>query len=171
MRAKLLVLSCLAAAGAAQAADMRAVPPASVAGGAPRTVQDVTVSTAPAQDANAVNPFPCLFGCFGYQPAQTASAPAEATEPVEIRPRKQAKSKWTQHAFAQARSAKHEGRSVATARKISRPAAAPQAVRYRPNYDMPLDADAVPMEWQLRAEPPVAGATPQMQVGPFGGLK
>ena len=170
MNAKTLVLSCLLTAGAAQAADVRAIPPGSVAGGAPQTVQDFAPRS---RDANAGgNPFPCLFGCFGSRPAQTAVAPADVVEPVEIRPRKQAQRKWTQHAFAQSRSAKQEGRSVATARKVSRPAA-PQAVVYRPHYDMPLDADAVPMEWQLRAEPPKAGGAtqPALQAGPFGGLK
>ena len=124
MRAKTLVLSCLLGAGAAQAADVRPIPPSSVASGAPQTVQDVAPRS---RDANAGNPFPCLFGCFGDQPVQTAAAPAEVAEPVEIRPRRQAHRKWTQHAFVQSRSAKQEGRSVATARKVSRPAA-PQAV-------------------------------------------
>lgn len=168
MRVKTFVLSCLLTAGAAQAADVRPVPPQSAA---PRTVQD----TAPrqVQDANAGNPFPCLFGCSGYRPAQTAAAPPEATEPVELGPRKTSNRKWAQHAFAQSRPAKQEGRSVATARKLVRAPHTPQTVAFKPRYDMPLDADAVPMEWQLRAEPPRAAGTtqPAMQVGPFGGLK
>lgn len=163
-----IALPCLVMAGAARGADVRAVPPASVAGSAPQTVQDTVPR--PAQDAKAGNPFPCLFECF--QPVQIVSAPPDVSEPVEISPRKQATRKWTRHAFAHSRFAKQEGRSVATARKINRPVA-PQAVVYKPAYDRPLDAEAVPMEWRWRAEPPKAGpatAAP-MQVGPFGGLK
>ena len=171
MRAQVTLLACLLTGTAAQAADVRAIPPSAAAAQAPQTVQDA--APRPARDANS-NPFPCLFGCSTPEPVQAAAAP-EPAAPSNAAPEREVARKRVRHAFAKAPATKQEGRSVATARKVSRSAASPimpQKTAYRPDYAMPLDVDAVPLEWQLRAEPPKTDAMRTVgEVGPFGTLK
>ena len=152
------VVSGLLTAGSVQAADMRPLAPPPVAESAP----------APSEQSS-VSPFPCLFDCAEQQAAAPAESavPSSDPEPVPTAVRH----KRTQHAFAQARSPKNEGRSISVAPKVSRPVLPKQPVVLSRPASMPLDAGAMPADWQMRAAPPkvVPAATPTPR-DPWGTL-
>ena len=121
----------------------------------------------------------CFFGCFGSAetaepPAQSeaaeAPAPDEATPPVaKRRPRARiavARPSPKRLVFARRPRPAHEGRAVAAARRVSRPA--PATAQIEPAVSVQeTEIGLPPAGWLERAQPKPAPTEP---AGPFGAL-